>query len=534
MSLVLLHACGEDTPTVPPGGGNGGNGSNGDLGPLRVFEISLRPQSIWRASSLSGNIPNPQLSEYYLTAFFSGGRADARFLWAVDPAFGTLIPKTSELGLEAATVQLDNDGLTPLGFYEISVTGISQPDTSRRSQRFAVVETNWQKHVRTRITNPNDPPDDLVLYPVFAPKSGGGDEIFFVSFPNAAAVNIWSIQADQMLAAAPQQPKRTNFRVPAPQDTLGLECFRVTPDSTACVRLWIDPSQAAEAEDQAPDLSPPGLGRNEILFSSKMDPHITRRPGTVSPRTPFSLWVVRRPDVLNDFVARPLTFDSTFAGLGGRPQYFSIDYLQPRWDPSEDAATEAARIGFIADLDDTGANVWLADLLDRDMDSRSDTLVNYRRLTETGNVTSFDWHPLGHTIYFTAAGNLASIPSSGGDPIPISLVHHDSSLADLDYVSVYDDGSGVFLALQGSAENRTHLYVYEEAIDSLVRVSPFSFGVTRNLFPRWHPNRKELVYVSDYSVGLWINDVPPVGNPDFAGWRRTQFPSVWTLRLADR
>ncbi|UCE02488.1 MAG: hypothetical protein JSW67_14795 [Candidatus Latescibacterota bacterium] len=534
-SLFLLNACSEETPVAPPenGGGNGGGG--GSQGPLNVFEIALRPQAVWRASSLAGDTPNPQLAQYYLSAFFEGGGTDARFEWQVDPQFGTLLPKTAQLETDAATVQIDNPGNTPLGFYEISVTGFSGADSSQLARTFAVVELNWQKHRRTRITNPNDPPEDLVLYPMFAPKPGpgGGDEIFFTSFPNTAAVNIWSIQADQPLASASQEPKTTNFQWPT--GPLGIECFQVTPDSGACVTLRLNPLQVATAADGATDLSPPDLGRDEILFSSEMDPHVGRRPGTVSPTTPLSLWVVKRPDLLNDFVARPLTFDSTFAGLGGRPQYYSFDFLQARWDPSPTAPSEVARIGFITDLDGVSANVWLADLLDVDADARSDTLVNYRSLTDVGSVTSFDWHPEGHTVYFTTAGELAKVDVASGAVTPLPLTQHDELLADIDFVTVFDDGSGTLLAFQGSAENRTHLFVYEETSDTLVRVSPFPFGVTRNLFPRWHPQRKELAFVSDYSVAAWNQrDVPPVGNPDFAGWRRTQFPSVWTLRLADR
>jgi hypothetical protein len=301
------------------------------------------------------------------------------------------------------------------------------------------------------------------------------------------------------------------------------------------VTLRLNALQVATAADGATDLCPVALGRDEILFSSQMDPHVGRRPGTVSPTTPLSLWVVKRPDLLNDFVAKPLTFDSTFAGLGGRPQYYSRDYVQVRWDPSPTAPAEVARIGFITDLDGVGANVWLADLLDVDADTRSDTLVNYRPLTDVGGVSSFDWHTSGQTVYFTADGELAKVDVASGTVTPLPLTQHDELLADIDFVTAFDDGSGTLLAFQGSAENRTHLFVYEEATDTLVRVSPFPFGVTQDLFPRWHPDRKELIFVSDYSVAAWNQrDVPPVGNPDFAGWRRTQFPSVWTLRLADR
>ena len=37
------------------------------------MSIALRPQSIQRASSLAGTLPNPHIAFYNLTAFYGGG-----------------------------------------------------------------------------------------------------------------------------------------------------------------------------------------------------------------------------------------------------------------------------------------------------------------------------------------------------------------------------------------------------------------------------------------------------------------------------
>ena len=511
--LGFLGACGGES-VVDPGNGNGGGPIN--LGPLALFDIGLRPQAIQRASSLAGTTPNPVGAAYFLTAFFQGGKTDATFDWSVPAALGSLQPNTDQLSVNSATVTVVNDGRTPLGFYDVSVSGTSAGVTSAVGRRFAVVETNWMKHRRTGISDPNKPPEDLVSFPIYAPRSDGTDQIFYVSWPNDDAVNIFGIEADRPLDASAQQPRNQIFRPPSS----------------------LDPNAASQAKDLAPDLSPDALGRNEILFSSEMDVHAAQRATTVQPTTPFSLWVVRRHDALNDFTARVLTYDSTFASTGGLLKFYSFNFLTPRWDRSPTGPVQDARIGFRANMDPSGLNVWLADLRDINMDARSDTLVNYRRLTDRGSVNSFDWHPNGQFIYYTSGLEKRSViridVQSGAEEI-INFTFQDSLIENVTSISVFDDGV-TLLAFEALSENRLHLYVYNESDQELTRLNRFAFPISHRLFPRWHPTRREIVFVSDYSIAAWIPgvDPTPVGNPTFAGQRRTTLPSVWTVRLADR
>jgi len=253
---------------------------------------------------------------------------------------------------------------------------------------------------------------------------------------------------------------------------------------------------------------------------------------------PFSLWVVKRPQFLNTFRAHVLTYDVRFDSLGGT--YFRAwTYAQPRWDPSVQANAEYARIAFISDRGKE-RNIWLGDLWDMNHDGQTDSLVNLRELTHVGDVTSFDWHPSGQSLYFISEGrngvNGIQHVSVDGSLLPaLSFSQHDSLITNFASVSVFARES-TLLTFEASSENRVNLYVYDEAQDSLVRLNPFGFPVKQHLFPRWHPTRKEIVYVSDYSVARWVDghDPQPVGNPSFLGQLRTQYPSVWTVRLEDR
>ena len=68
---------------------------------------------------------------------------------------------------------------------------------------------------------------------------------------------------------------------------------------------------------------------------------------------------------------------------------------------------------------------------------------------------------------------------------------------------------------------------------------PYPVPVTHNLFPRWHPTRKRLVYVSDYTVMPWANSSPGTtladrlnpNSPEFYLMPRTYYPTPWVLSL---
>jgi hypothetical protein len=96
-----------------------------------------------------------------------------------------------------------------------------------------------------------------------------------------------------------------------------------------------------------------------------------------------------------------------------------------------------------------------------------------------------------------------------------------------------------FQAAQTPTENLTNLYVLNLGTDPgpeddvVTRVLPYPFPPTHALSPRWHPSRKEIVYISDYRVDRW-SDLPDVLNPERnedAGERRTRFPSPWIVKL---
>ncbi len=528
-ALLLLAGCGEDT-VAPPDGGNGGNGGGGG-GPLEVFDIFLRPYVIARGSSLAGGLPNPQESLYYLTAFYSGGEPVASFSWQFDPRLGSILPKTVELTPTSATVSVLNDGLTPLGFYDISVEGTSGGLHSSYHKRFAVVEINWMKHDRAIITNPSDPPVDLELDPVFV-STGASDQIYFVGSPSKQAVSLWSIFANASLEQPPATPEMSLFVVP--------NC-----NSNPCPWGTVDGLQALSAEEREPDPSPAGMGRDELLFSSQMDPQFLERlEVTNDEKIGFNLWVVKRPTSLGiPFRARVLTSDVKFDSLGS--QWFRVyQHRQPRWDPTAVApAGQPARIAFTANrgpdpLVAYGTNLWLGDLHDLDSDGVSDSLMNLRQLTNEGGITSFDWTPDGQFIYFLAAGKdeIFKLPVANPQAVEsISLAALDSELGDLRFISVCR-ADGNLLAFQGSSENRVYLFVYDVAAASLIRATPYEFPPGRNLFPRWHPTRREIVFVGDYTVARWLDngDVYPLGNPVYAGVKRTLYPSVWSVQLEER
>src|SRR6185295_7666489 len=123
-----------------------------------------------------------------------------------------------------------------------------------------------------------------------------------------------------------------------------------------------EPNNYDAAAKTQPDVSPPSLGRREMLFSSQMDPQYPQRCPGISCNNvpPFRLWVVRLADGQSVFGPRALTQDSTFIRFGS-PVWYAFDYRMPRWDPK--ATNPAARIAFLSTLAGNGAlDLWTADL----------------------------------------------------------------------------------------------------------------------------------------------------------------------------
>ena len=500
------------TARTDPGGGGGTNPAAKDID---IFDIFLRPRAIQRAPDVGGR-PNPQLNPYYITAFFDGGVDNPVFDWQMDAALGDLIPKSEGLATDEAAVALDNPGNTPLGFYDITVTGTTGGKSSTHTRRFAVIENTWQKHIRATFANPQDPPTSLVLFPIFAPKPFG-DDIFYIEAPSAAAINLRRMDAYTSLNSSAQSP-RTVF----------------VPPST------INGSQSLVAAELTPDLSPAAMGSNEILFSSQMDPDFGFRCPTANctAKIPFRIWLVERPVGIVENEAKVLTADSTFIFLGS-PKFYAFDFIQPRWDPT--ATGYPARIAYLSDLAGDSirtGNVWLADLLDTNGDSKGDTLINHEQLTTFGGVEGFDWHPDGQSLYVTGHPTaIRKVSVASGQIIKeIGFVQQDSLLSSPSFVSVFQrSGEPTLLAFQGNSENLTHLYVYNEDEDVLSRVSPFPYPVNSTLFPSWHPDKRWLTYVSDYSVNAWSDglDPLPLVNQNFERQLRTRYPSVWVLKLEE-
>lgn len=511
--LIAFLGCGDDTLT-DPGDGGGGTPSNTDID---IFDIFLRPRAIQRVPD-AGGLPNPQLAVHYLTAFFEGGVDNPDFTWTLDAALGELVPKAEGLAINEAAVALVNDGNTALGFYDITVTGTSGGKSSTHKRRFAVVENSWQKHSRVTFANPQEPPVSLVSHPIFVPTSTG-DELYYVESPSEAAINLARIKAYTSLNGGEQLP--TTVFVPPPNE--------VVPGAQVLV-----------AADKHPDVSPGsmGAGYEEILFSSQMDPDYPQRcpTPTCRERIPFRIWLVQSPSGILEHEAKVLTADSTFAFLGGEAWY-AFDFFNPQWDPT--STGYPARIAFLSDLAGDGTdNLWLGDIIDTDGDGKGDELVNNRQLTMFGGVTGFDWHPDGQSLYVTGDPKVIFKVSSTSGLIQkeIGFTSQDSLLATPSAVSVFHrSGEPTLLAFQADSENLTHLYVYNEDEEVLSRVTPYPFPVKTKLFPSWHPEKRWLTYVSDYSVNAWSNalDPTPLTNADFERQPRSRYPSAWVLKLED-
>jgi hypothetical protein len=524
LALAALQGCGEDP--VAPGTDNGGGGSEGsqDLGPFVPTEIFLRPLSV-QLPPTGGPLPTPSLVEHALTTFYRGGKELAQFDWTVPATIGTVEPKTPNLGRRDATVQLKivAGGQPPLGFFDVSSQGTSGTESASISRRFAVIMNVWMKHKREYFQG--DEPPDLVQWPVVRPDGilGTGTDIIFVSAPAGNLTRVVAIPANTPLNAA-EGPVEQVFQLPIPP----------VPDN----------SNYSEAPKTEPDLAPPGLGRPEMLFSSQMDPQYHLRcPGErCSEPVPRRLWVVRLPDnVIITYQPRPLTADTTYFHQG-RDRWIAFDYEMPRWNPT--AVGAKAQIAYISDeVADPGGprprNLWVANLVDQDGDGSSDELQDERALTTVGGIVGFGWHPDGTKLCTTNGSRLFWVDAASGNQTPILLP--DSSLTRLASPSVFSrPGEHDLVAFQAQSENLANIYVFDVTDAKLTKLLPFAMPVTQNLFPRWDPTSKTILYVSDYTVQAWANSTAGVNgvadriNPLLATFQstpRTLYPSVWTVRL---
>ena len=518
---LLAAGCGNDVVPPPPPctvdcGGSGGGG------PFVATEVFLRPLSIQRP--IAGSLPTPEIAQYNLSAFYRGGAEAAQFHWTVPPEIGTVEPKAPTLTRQSATVmlKLPEAGNVPLGTFDITAAGSSGTESGTVHGRFAVVELSWMKHVRNGWIEPE--PEDPVQSPTFMLTTTGADSLLMVEAPSANATRIRRIPAFSPLAA-------TIEPVPA-----GVVLF---PDDPT-------PNNFGTARQFAPDVSPAALGRREVLFATTMDSQYDERcpngtpcdfDNAISP-VPTNLWVVRQPDGINEFRPRPLTFDSSFVEFT-QIRWYAVDYSQPRWDPAATAADADARISFISKLNTGAPNLWTAVLRDRNGDARSDTLLNYVRLTASGNIGGYDWHPDGTRLCVATGGVLSWINAANGMVTPIALP--DSDLTRPANPAVFwRPGEHTLVAFEAQSENLANLYLWDEQENVLVRLLPFSVPVTHRMFPRWHRTKKWLVYVSDYTVMPWGSTTPGAGAvpdllnpliPTFDGMARTRFPSPWVLRL---
>ena len=507
--LLGLLGCGDDSPTNP---GNGGGGGTGPPPPFDVFEISLQPTSIVRPTP-GAQTPNPLVVEHALSVFASGGAVTGLFDWTVPASIGTVGPKTPQLTVRDYTVvlKLRDDGMLPLGMFTVRVRGESGTERDSLQAQFAVVENTWMKHKR-QVAGMFLP--DLTRSPVVYSPPGTlpeNDLIYYCEAPSATTTTLRSIRAHAPLDGPEQDP----------EDVILL------PDGP-------EGNNYSDASKTEPDVAPQGLGRDELLFSSTMDLEFADRcPCDVNNRVPTNLWVVRRGAI--QFQPRPLTFDSTRVGPGGGIVYYAYNYVTPRWDPS--ATGSSARISFLTTRDNV-RNLWLADLVDLNGDQTSDTLMHYRQLTTSG-VAFYDWHPDGTRIAVISGQGFGWVNSTTGAFEAIALP--DSDVTGFDGVSVFaPPGQHTLVAFQAARENLSNIYVFDEVDRTLMRVLPVPGSIDQPLQLRWHPRRKEIVYVGDYTVEAWANSSGGPGSPpdllnpltpELFGQRRTRFPSVWALRL---
>jgi hypothetical protein len=483
--------------------------------PFSVTDIYLRPLVI-DVPPTAGR-PVPSLAVYNLTAFYQGGTVSPTFDWTVPAEIGTVVPKTPQLGVHDATVllQVRPDGAPPLGFFTITAAGQNASETGGVTRRFAVVRNSWMKHTRIGWSDPE--PEDPISAPVFLPRAAAGDSIFFVQH-QATTIN----RIKRIAAFSP------------------LNGPEFASSDGSLLPFLPDGNNYLESPQLSPDLSPLSLARREMLFSSRMDSQYPERcptgPAGCPNSAPLNLWVVRTATGIGTSFPRQVTRDSTYEEFG-RTRWFAFDYEHPRWDPS--ASGDAARIAFISTVGG-GRHLFTAILRDLDADGASDTLDTYRQLTTGANVVAYGWHPDGTRLCVSRGGRLEWVDAASGAVTPIAVPDLALGRFLSPSVLVPSGQSSALIAFQGQAENLTNIYVLDEAAQTLTRVLPYPVPVTHNMWPRWHPSRKAIVYVGDYTVALWANTTPPgmtvpdVLNPngtELAGMPRTKFPSPWVVEL---
>ena len=516
LAALLGLGCGSDEVVAPDDGGNGPSGER----PLEVFSVTLRPAAIVRPSN-AGPAPTPQLLDYYATAFYQGGAPVAQFNWLFDPVLGEIGPKHRDLSIHDPTVVLHANVEAPLGFYDIRAAA-SAPggEVDTAVTRVAVVENTWMKHARPFTPPPAEPPAVFESSPLLVPGTSAIEEIYYIESPTGGTVNLRLIDADPPLNAAEQTPRPV---------------FIPPPNLVS--------NQVNVAAEASPDLSPPSWGREELLFSSQMDPQYRQRCPNVSACgevTPFRLWVVRRPGIVPNSPVS-LTSDSTFLAPGDRVTWYRFNYLQPRWNPL--ASGNRAQVAFISNLEGDGRNdLWLAEIVDKRAPAGSDTLENFVRLTTSGGVSSLSWHPDGQHIYYTASARLFKLNvNAPGVSERIDLYGLTSStdtlaVEGIGSVDVFKGSvSPLLIAFQANLKDEAtrDLYVYNETEGILSRVLPFPFQTTHSLFPRWHPTQRRIAYVCDYTVQAWTGDLLATPTAERFGMLRTRFPSVWVVSLED-
>ena len=246
---------------------------------------------------------------------------------------------------------------------------------------------------------------------------------------------------------------RRIYRFPAFANLSGEE---PRPTTIMIRPVYADPSNSQRAPSTQPDVAPSDLGRREILLSSRIDPQYSVRcPRQPCENTaPLRLWVVRVPDGLTEFLPRVLTADTTYIGAGGQARWIAYQYMMPKWDPK--ATNPSARIAFLSDRadDPTAArstNLWFGDLVDSNGDSRSDSLVNLRKMTTSGGIASYSWHPDGTRICLADAQGLAWMDVGSGVVTRIGLP--DSLVLRPAYPTVFQrPGEHTLVAFQGQVE----------------------------------------------------------------------------------
>jgi hypothetical protein len=261
------------------------------------------------------------LVEHYLTAFYEGGTQLATFDWTVPAAVGTVEPKAPSLSRNDATVilRLRPEGNLPLGFFDIQAVGHNGTESGTVQRRFAVVTNTWMKHKRA--TFGGNEPDDLILWPSFQPGQSGDSLLYventsrrrraFAAFPPSRTSTVRS--RSQAMSTCCRWSRST---------TTTTRRRRPSRRGAGSARAARNPLRVADGPAVCAALSWHGDLRRGAAVSN-LGGALAGRASTFTPRA--------------------LTQDSTFLRFGSL-NWYSFDYLQPRWDPT--ATNPRARIAF--------------------------------------------------------------------------------------------------------------------------------------------------------------------------------------------